>query len=69
MMEEQLIHAQHFVIIYTKATSVNSWLDNSCVVVAKDDLSCHVILNHIESTLQYFWNFILKSTTVESKLL
>jgi hypothetical protein len=50
MMEEQLIHTQHFVIIYTKATSVNSWLDNSCVVVAKDYLSCHVILDHIENT-------------------
>ena len=69
MMEEQLIHTQHFVIIYIKTISVNSWLDISSVLATKDDFSCYVILDHIESTLQYFWNFILKSTTVESKLL
>jgi hypothetical protein len=50
-MKEQPIHTQHHVIFYTKATSVNSWwLDNSCVIATKDDPSCYVIFNHIDST-------------------
>jgi hypothetical protein len=54
MMEEQLIHTQHFVIIYIKTISVNSWLDISCVLATKDDFSCYVILDHIEAHFTIF---------------
>jgi hypothetical protein len=46
---------------------VNEWLNNSCVVVAKDDPSCYDLLNHIESMFYIFeTTFRVESITVES---
>jgi hypothetical protein len=56
MTEEQPIHTQHPAIFYTKATSVNSWwLDDSCVVAAKDDPFGYVIFDRIESAFYHLW--------------